>query len=103
MPGFDRTGPMGGGPMTGGGFGQCSAGEIPEGTYYGRGLRRGRGGGRGWAPRGGFGGGGRAMYVAQMAAPRADDIDSLTVEAQRLEQQLQAVQRRLENLQQKND
>jgi len=37
MPGFDGTGPMGRGPLTGGGFGPC-----------GRGLRRGVGRGRGF-------------------------------------------------------
>ena len=49
MPGFDRTGPMGAGPMTSGARGLCNpatAGTIPAyaGMYgYGRdlGLRRG--------------------------------------------------------------
>ncbi len=40
MPGFDGTGPLGQGPMTGGGFGPCGRG-------LGRGLRRGRGFGMG--------------------------------------------------------
>lgn len=37
MPGFDQTGPMGAGPMTGGGFGRCGgrAGRV----YGGRGQR----------------------------------------------------------------
>ena len=59
MPGFDRTGPMGAGPMTGGARGLCNpatAGTMPAyaGMYgYGRGqgLRRGF--------RGGYGAGGR--------------------------------------------
>ncbi len=42
MPGLDRTGPFGMGPMTGRGFGFC-----------GRGIRRGMG--RGFAYRRGFG------------------------------------------------
>ena len=55
MPGFDQTGPMGGGPMTGGARGRCNpatAGNIPAnagGYGYGRGqgLRRGFRGGYG--------------------------------------------------------
>lgn len=44
MPGMDGTGPMGAGPMTGGGFGRCG--------------RRGQAGlGRGYGRGGGFGGG----------------------------------------------
>jgi hypothetical protein len=51
MPGFDGTGPMGQGAMTGGGRGYCAA---PANTAGGRpfGARvfcgRGRGRGRGW-------------------------------------------------------
>ncbi len=53
MPGFDGTGPMGQGPMTGGGGGYCAVpvrGAAPFG-FYGRGRGyggRGRGAGRGW-------------------------------------------------------
>ena len=55
MPGFDRTGPQGAGPMTGGRRGYCNpatAGSAPAyfgGYGYGRGLGLGRG------PRGGYG------------------------------------------------
>jgi hypothetical protein len=61
MPGFDRTGPMGMGPRTGGGFGLCGPGPA-RATYggYGRGAGRGLppwGGGRGRAWGGGRGGG----------------------------------------------
>lgn len=51
MPGGDRTGPMGMGPMTGRGAGYCAgygaAGFVNRmfgGAFFGRG----RGGGRGW-------------------------------------------------------
>ncbi|MFH1983537.1 MAG: DUF5320 family protein [Pseudomonadota bacterium] len=37
MPGFDQTGPRGGGPMTGGGFGRCGARDGRG--YGGRGQR----------------------------------------------------------------
>ena len=30
MPGFDRTGPWGQGPMTGGGFGGCIVALVPQ-------------------------------------------------------------------------
>ncbi|KPJ53556.1 hypothetical protein AMJ39_04070 [candidate division TA06 bacterium DG_24] len=68
MPGLDRTGPMGAGPMTGRGLGLCTGGR----GYYGRTPRfgvgrggfpwgggRGRawGGGRGWGVGRGWGGG----------------------------------------------
>ncbi|MFH1479239.1 MAG: DUF5320 domain-containing protein [Candidatus Omnitrophota bacterium] len=43
MPGFNGTGPLGRGPMTGGGRGYCA---LPVGRGMGRGLGRGRG--RGW-------------------------------------------------------
>lgn len=60
MPGKDRTGPEGEGPMTGRGLGRCSGSEktvdedtnVPErglGRGLGRGLFR---GGRGRGPRG---------------------------------------------------
>lgn len=55
MPGGDRTGPMGMGPMTGRGAGFCAgygaAGYSNAVTGRGMGFRRGRGfggGGRGW-------------------------------------------------------
>jgi hypothetical protein len=52
MPGLDGTGPMGMGPMTGGGFGKCAS-QAQDGsnsvTVIGRGFgcRGGRGRGRG--------------------------------------------------------
>ncbi|HNV81912.1 MAG: DUF5320 domain-containing protein [Tenuifilaceae bacterium] len=62
MPGFDQTGPVGQGPMTGRRMGRCTgfgaragnqpAGEAPRENIpfgYGRGAGYGRrGGGRGW-------------------------------------------------------
>ena len=40
MPGFDRTGPLGQGSMTGGGFGYC---DIGRGQGYGlRGVKKAR-------------------------------------------------------------
>jgi len=56
MPGGDRTGPLGQGPMTGRGLGYCGGYADPgywSGWGGGRGMAWGRGGGRGWG-RGGF-------------------------------------------------
>jgi hypothetical protein len=58
MPGFDGTGPLAGGPMTGGGFGYCGTGRRPGyglggRAFYGRVGGRGPGFGRGrWLRRG---------------------------------------------------
>jgi hypothetical protein len=46
MPGFDRSGPMGMGPRTGGGRGPCGTGALrnPTGSgWFGRGRGMGRG------------------------------------------------------------
>jgi hypothetical protein len=66
MPGFDKTGPRGEGPMTGGGFGICTGRVSAEdasrlGRGYARGMGRGFGGGRGMAWRHGGRGYGRGM------------------------------------------
>jgi hypothetical protein len=55
MPGFDATGPMGMGPMTGGGRGLCNP-SVPYGRPYSSGgfgpwFGRGRGRGRGYRHR----------------------------------------------------
>lgn len=69
MPGGDRTGPMGAGPMTGRGFGFCAGSGQPgyASGGWGRGMGRGRGFGRGrgmgWGR--GFGWRGAAAYPAQ--------------------------------------
>lgn len=55
MPGFDRTGPMGEGPRTGGGFGYCGP-NVGAGSFggfgfvggFGRGRRKWRAYGRGF-------------------------------------------------------
>ena len=60
MPGFDRTGPQGRGPLTGRGMGPCGAGS-PGG--YGRGY--GRGFGRGYGFR---------RYQAYPDAPQAEPV-----------------------------
>ncbi|MBT3294629.1 MAG: DUF5320 domain-containing protein [Verrucomicrobia bacterium] len=76
MPRGDKTGPMGQGPMTGGGFGSCAqeGGQLPAGNRPRLGRGRGRGGrgrggrgrGRGFLLRQGFGGqAGRGMGLGR--------------------------------------
>jgi hypothetical protein len=52
MPGRDRTGPLGSGPMTGRALGPCAGNTGPQSTQREIGGRRARrGGGRGWQRR----------------------------------------------------
>lgn len=65
MPGGDRTGPMGRGPMTGRGLGLCAGNSNPgyanpSGSGYGRGFGFGRGRGRGFGR--GYWGRGRGFW-----------------------------------------
>lgn len=98
MPGFNGSGPMGAGPMTGGARGYCNpayaGNERPigygRGMAYGRGFRGGFGPGRG-ATRG-YGRAG-AQYPPVYAQ---DPIDELNV----LKQQVDAINRRIKELEQ---
>ena len=114
MPGFDRTGPMGAGPMTGGARGRCNpatAGTIPAyagGYGYGRGLGlrqgfrggygpgqgRGRGYGRGY---GGY------PFVGVPAVPvdTAAEIDMLKAQADSMKNSLDAIYSRIDELEKK--
>jgi hypothetical protein len=130
MPGFDGTGPMGAGSMTGGGRGFCNpayAGYGPgSGGWYrfGRGFGRGRGGGGGRGFRRGFspglawgrgygqGVGGRAFYPAWGAGygpaygPYAmnpqDEAGMLREEANYIKEELEAINKRIEELEAKS-
>jgi hypothetical protein len=117
MPGFDRTGPMGAGPMTGGTRGRCnpaSVGTIPTfaggyGSGRGLGLRRGfRGGSRpGAGLRRGYGRGyGREWYppVAGPVYPAgaADEMDMLKAEADYLKKSFDAIKARIDALENKS-
>src|SRR4030065_1264233 len=64
MPGFDGTGPMGMGPMTGGGRGFCA---MPHGGYgsYGYGIRAPY-----YPPSGGYPSYGRPFYAPIFGAGR---------------------------------
>ena len=103
MPGFDRSGPMGAGPMTGGIRGLCNPATAPcvrafMGGYgnglgfRGRGWRRGVGRGYRWAPVAG----GPAVAVDNAA-----EFAALRDEADYLRDSLDAVNRRIDELEQK--
>ena len=129
MPGGDRTGPSGQGPMTGRGAGYCGGTAMPgyANAYRGRGMGRAWGRGRGlgmgraWR-RGRWANPGRADYgpswyppVAPMAAPMAaaygayapyapyapspeEELDALKQQAQMLQDELDAISGRIEEL-----
>ncbi|OQX64126.1 MAG: hypothetical protein B5M56_00700 [Desulfococcus sp. 4484_241] len=103
MPGFDGTGPMGAGPMTGGARGYClpaSAGRrgVPAGAAgfgrgmaYRRGARAGYGPGRGaWAWGGPWRGFGYAFP--------SDEKNALKQQEQALQSSLDAIRSRLSEL-----
>ena len=100
MPGFDRTGPGGMGPMTGGGRGRC--GRSADDAAAGFGQGRGRGGrGRG------FGGGARFGWGAAYAAPASspavperteDSLTGLRAEAEWTRDRLAEIEQRIATL-----
>ncbi len=107
MPGFDKTGPTGAGPMTGGARGVCNPvneGNIPRGSArfgYGRGLglRRGFRGGSGGAGRGrGFGRGYgfyRPAVGTGYSVDTGNEMDALKAEADFMQRSLDAINKRM--------
>jgi len=89
MPGFDRTGPEGRGPMTGRGAGYCAGKEIPpvSNREFGYGRGRMRGFGRGF----GFGWG------------RREEIQSLKNQSNQLQNELDRVNKRVQELEADKD
>ncbi len=91
MPGFDRTGPLGQGPMTGRGMGPCGSGYargFGRGAGFGRGLGRGMGRGfrRGFAPAWGY-----SPYGYE---PTKDqEIADLRAEKEALQEELKQLER----------
>lgn len=112
MPGFDKTGPMGEGPMTGGARGRChpdSAGYDPRfyrGGYRGLGLIRGfRGGfgremGRGRRYGRGYGGIPPAIDPG-FPADAAGEVDMLKAQADYMKNTLDAINERIAALEKK--
>jgi len=113
MPGGDKTGPTGAGPMTGRGAGFCSGNGMPGFANPGfnrfgggMGFRRG-GGGRGrrnrWSrPGRGFGPGmyGPAQWGWGQPAdvPAGSELTELKAEAAELKQTLEEINRRISQL-----
>ncbi|MGD8367019.1 MAG: DUF5320 domain-containing protein [Desulfobacterales bacterium] len=93
MPGFDGTGPMGRGSMTGGGFGRCGGGYRGRGYGAGYGPFGGRGCGRGRRFRWNWDAG-AGVY----GATRADRTGELQEYARELEDELAVVRRRMAEL-----
>lgn len=105
MPGFDRTGPSGFGPMTGGGQGFCGRRGFGA-SRWGSGTRF-SGGGRGWRRRywpagmpGHLRGEGGAPWAFQDAYPYGpgDEPTGLREYAAWLKEELGAVEERLRKL-----
>ncbi len=105
MPRGDRSGPMGAGPMTGRRAGYCAGYSVPgyaNPAINSFGLGFGfRGGGRGW----------RNMYYAtgvpgwrsfgyEMPTPQ-QEAELLKTQADRLKNQLDAIDKRIKELEQK--
>ncbi len=108
MPGFDRSGPMGTGPMTGGRRGFCGKTDSAEAgvSVAGNGLGRARCRGRFWGEGSGRGVGrgfGRTGAAPMRTASTPDELEDLTREAQNLEKNLQMIHKRMNELQPKSE
>jgi len=110
MPGGDRTGPTGAGPMTGRGAGNCAgfAGPGLVSRMFGGGFGRGRGGrgGRGWRNMyyaTGLPGWARAGLGGAAAALAAGDFRTMTPqqELEVLKQQAEEAADTLEHIRQR--
>ncbi len=116
MPGGDRTGPMGLGPMTGRAAGYCAGYDMPGymNPVFGRGGGWfGRGGGRGWRHwyyATGLPGWARAQYAYPPFTPfpgfvpapdPQEEVEYLREQSTILKQQLEDINRRIEEIQKK--
>ncbi|MFO8113327.1 MAG: DUF5320 domain-containing protein [Desulfosalsimonadaceae bacterium] len=97
MPGFDRSGPMGAGPMTGGGRGLCNTGRAGNRPFGGPGFGRGPGLGRGFRGSRGF----RAGYGWGAAAPYSGYPEDTADELNMLQSQLHSIQESIEAIREK--
>jgi Family of unknown function (DUF5320) len=113
MPGFDQSGPMGAGPMTGGRRGLCN----PANMRYGRGFAGTFGFGGGMGPGGGFRRGfGRGMgrafggrfwnmpsYYPAYAQNPEEELHMLKAEANSLKSSLEMINRRIAELEKSSE
>lgn len=108
MPGFDRSGPMSAGPMTGRGRGWCRRPvetmvppALARGYGYGRGLGVRRGFGRGFGRGAGavFGGDAYPPVAVGVAPQRStEELDRLRANAEAMRNSLESIQRRIAEL-----
>jgi len=111
MPGGDRTGPLGAGPRTGRAAGFCAGYEMPGYVNpvpgYGRGMGGGRGFGYGrgrgwrfrrWAGAGWSPWGVQPMYAGSGPATPEQEKEILTQEADALQRELNAINKRISDL-----
>ncbi len=112
MPGFDRTGPMSTGSMTGGARGLCNPANAgynarftrDSGSGKGPGLRRGFRGGYGPGRGRGFVSGYRGSPPAAVSAystGTSDEMNRLKADAGYLKTSLDAINKRIEELERK--
>ena len=105
MPAGDGTGPMGMGPMTGRGAGQCAGFDMPgvmnpipgRGMGYGFGRGRSRGRGQGW--RHGYHAMGQpgAYGIPPIPTP-AQEAEVLKAQAEQMERALNDMRKRISEL-----
>lgn len=98
MPGFDRTGPLGAGPTTGGGRGFCGS-RAGVGRRFGGGFFRGAGRGGWWGASPGWGRGfsrGAPYWGAPPA--RDEETDALKAELASARDEIAALEARLAEL-----
>ena len=113
MPGFDRSGPMGAGPMTGGRRGLCGGPygrpgrSVEMGRPYGHGRGMGMGFRRGYGGYGPARGGEYRAYGGYPAPPAfgpdqsmrsADEMAMLKAEASAMKASLEFIQHRIAEL-----
>lgn len=107
MPGGDRTGPLGQGPMTGRGAGYCAGADAPGfmNAGMGRGMGRGFGPGRGrgftgaWGQGRGRGRRRRAFWSEGPGYyPAADEAQTARDEIAELRQRIELLDQRLSEL-----
>jgi hypothetical protein len=103
MPAGDRTGPLGAGPMTGRGAGYCGGYSAPGVANWGPGRGMGRGfGGGGYGWRHMFYATGQPSWMRSGAAPLPEqELAVLKAQAEGLKNQLDAINRRIEAMEQK--
>lgn len=108
MPGFDRSGPTGTGPLTGRQQGYCNPATRGSAAYMARGYGFGRGMGLRRGFRGGFGpgrgmerGSGRGFYQAvavDSPRPSGNELQMLKSDADAMQKSLEAIRDRIKTL-----